>query len=481
MKINEQSVNIYQSKQRKNMNKKLSLFALIALNIAFFGSIRNIPVVASVGYEAIGYMIAAVVLFALPISLVAAELATMWPDEEGGSQVWIKHALGDKWSFVASWLLWVQMFFGMVMISTAFAAVIPYIINKPELSTNNNYITVTIIITYWIITLINFKASFGKFISTYGSVIGVYIPAILLIVLGVHYAYVHGDVNLGGFAWSKTIPNVDSIPKLSFFAGMIFIFAGLEMASVHANDIENPRRNYPLSVFVALAALVVLNLVAGLSQANAIPADKISLDIIIQPFTVYLKEYNMPWLLNIIAACVAFGIFAQLNAWVLGPSKAMIKVAEDGLLPPFFQKRNKDGIPVTFVLIQASVITVLALLYVFVSAINAGFIMMLMLATILYCIVYVLILISEVVLRKTRPEMHRTAPVPGGKIGLFITVGLAAIGLIITMIVSFIPSSDIPKNLHSVSVIVQLIGLIVFTAIPLLVYKYKKPEWKKSN
>ncbi|MGL6153576.1 MAG: tyrosine-tyramine antiporter [Cetobacterium sp.] len=461
------------------MQKKLTLFQLIALSVAFYGSIRNIPTVASVGWYAIFYMICAAILFAIPISLVAAELATGWP-EEGGPQVWVNAALGPEWAFVTAWLLWVQMFFGMVMVSTAFAAMIPYIIGRPELANNNVFIVITVIITYWIITLLNFKAQLGKWISTWGAVFGIYIPATLLIVLGLWYSFKIGNVNLGPFTYQNLIPNIDSLDKLSFFAGICFIFAGLEIASVHANDIDNPKRNYPISVFITISLMVVFNLVAALTEANAIPAKDINLAVIIQPFSIYFNTLGIPWATNVLAFMIAFGVFAQLNAWVLGPSKAMIKVAEAGLLPPIFQKRNKDNIPVTFVLIQAAVITLVSLLYIVVPAINTGFIIILMLTTILYCIVYILILISEIVLKYKMPEVHRSTPVPGGKIGMWITVILAFIGVITTIIVSVIPNSDIPQNLHTASILIQVLGTVILVVLPLLIFKFKKPTWKKE-
>ena len=45
------------------MNKKITLFQLIAISIAFYGSIRNIPTVASVGWYGIFYMLAAAIFF----------------------------------------------------------------------------------------------------------------------------------------------------------------------------------------------------------------------------------------------------------------------------------------------------------------------------------------------------------------------------------------------------------------------------------
>ncbi|MGL5245249.1 MAG: amino acid permease, partial [Sarcina sp.] len=154
-------------------SKKITLFQLIAISIAFYGSIRNVPTVASVGWQSIFFMIGAGVLFAIPLSLIAAELATGWP-EEGGSQVWVREALGDKWSFVTAWLLWVQMFFGMVMVASAFATMLAYVIGKPELAQNNVFVAIVIICTYWVVTLLNLKSNLGKLLSSVGSVIGIY-------------------------------------------------------------------------------------------------------------------------------------------------------------------------------------------------------------------------------------------------------------------------------------------------------------------
>ncbi len=459
--------------------KKLTLFQLIALSIAFYGSIRNIPTVASVGWYSIFYMIGAAIFFAIPISLIAAELATGWP-KDGGPQVWVKEALGPKWAFVTSWLLWVQMFFGMVMVSTAFAAMLPYVIGVPELSNNNLYIVICVIVTYWCLTIFNLKSQAVKSLNTWGAVIGIYIPAVLLMGLGIWYWINHGNVNLGPLTWDTMVPDMSSIDRLAFFAGVIFIFAGLEIASVHANDIDNPKRNYPIAVFVTIGLMVVFNLVCALTEANAIPSSEIQLAVITQPFALYFNGLGAPWLTNVIALMIAFGVLAQLNAWILGPSKAMIKVAEDGLLPPIFQKKTEDGKPITFILIQAIVITLVSLLYVVVPAINTGFIMILMLTTVIYCIVYIFIILAGIILKYKAPNVPRSAPVPGGNLGMWIVGSFGMLGVIFTIIVSVIPSSDIPNNLDTTSVIVQVVGALFFFVIPLIIYKFKKPSWVKQ-
>ncbi|MEG1002053.1 tyrosine-tyramine antiporter [Clostridium sp.] len=460
-------------------SKKMTLFQLIALSIAFYGSIRNVPTVASAGWEGIFFMVGAGVLFAIPISLIAAELATGWP-EEGGPQVWVKTAMGEKWGFVTSWLLWIQMLVGMQMVGSAFASVLAFTIGKPELANNGAYVAIMTIIIFWAVTLLNFKGQLGKWVNTFGSVLGIYIPFVLLVGLGIFFAIKHGNVNLGPINWDTAIPNMTQLSKLSFFSGICFIFAGLEIASVHANDIKNPKKNYPIAVFASIGAMIIFNLLAGLTEANAIPNSQIQLANILQPFDLYFSKLGVHWLGSILGLMICLGMIAQMSAWVLGPSKAMIRVAEEGNLPKVFQKRNKDNIPVTFVILQAVGISILALLFLVVPEINTGYFMVLILTTILYCVVYLFIIAAEIILKYKQPNVVRTFTIPGGKIGMWVTSTLALIGVSLTIIISFIPSDDVPKGDHLVYILFEAIGTIICFVTPIIIFKFRKPSWKKN-
>lgn len=464
----------------ENRNKKLTLFQLVGISIAFYGSVRSVPTLAIVGWQQIFFMIGAAVLFAIPISLIAAELATGWP-EEGGSQVWVKEALGERWGFVTAWLLWVQLFFGMVMVSSTVGVMLAYTIGRPELAQNNMFIFIIIVISYWTVTLLNFKFDMGKVVGSIGAVVGIYIPFAALVILGLWWTFKHGNVFLGPLNVQTAIPSLASFDKLSFFSGIIFIFSGLEIASVHANNIENPKRNYPISVFLSMGLLIIFNLIAGLTEANTIPSDKIELSNITQPFQIYFNELGMPWLTNLIAGMIAIGVLAQLSAWVLGPSKAMIKVAEEGNLPPIFQKRTRRDVPITFVLIQAIVVSLVAIVYVVVPDVNNSFFMVLILTTILYSIVYIFIILAEIILKYKKPDVHRAFTIPGGRGGMWITCILAMIGVIITIVVSLIPPSSIPPEGNTMYIAFQVIGTLICFISPLIIYAFKKESWKKPK
>lgn len=466
-------------------SKKLSLFGLIGITMAFFGTVRSVPTLASTGWAQIFYMVLAACVFALPIALMSAELSTGWP-EEGGLQVWVRNALGEKWGFVTSWLLWVQMFFGMVMVASTVGVLIGYVINKPELGTNNIFIFAMILISYWGITFLNLKFDMVKIAGDWGAIIGVYIPFLALVILGVLYMAKHGinaDSYLGHFEASKLLPDLSDLGSLPTLTGIIFIFAGVEISSVHANNIDNPKRNYPIAVIASVLLLVVFNLVAGLSVADSVPAGKMELANITQPFVIMTQDLGIPAIFNnIISLMILIGVLVQLSAWVLGPSKSMIKVADEGNLPPFFQKRTAKGIPISFVIIQAVVISLVSFLYVVIPDISAAFLIITITTTILYCVVYLLIAISAIKLRYKMPEVERPFRLGSKGNGLmwFIS-GLSILSVIVTILVSLIPPSSISQSGHVGYIIYQVGATVIMIGIALLIFKFKKPEWKKQD
>ena len=461
-------------------SKKLSLVQLIGITMAFFGTVRSVPTLAATGWTQISYLIAAVVLFAIPIALIAAELATAYP-KEGGPQVWVKEAFGERFGFVTSWLLWVQMFFGMVMIASTIGVMLGYGVGSPKLAQNNIFVFICILVGYWLVTLLNMKFDMVKVVGNWGAIIGVYIPFILLIILGIAYlAKVGINPNgylAGGFSASKVLPNFHEGGTLNLFSAIIFIFAGIEISSVHANNIDNPKKNYPVAIIITLVIIIILNLVTGLTMANAVPNGKMEFSNILQPFSIYFKALGIPMIFtNIIGWMIAIGILAQLSAWVLGPSKAMIKVAEEGLLPKVFQKRTKKGIPVTFVLIQAIVISLLGFIYVIVPNVNTAFVMITITTTIIYCLAYILMIFAIIKLRYSKPDLERPFKL-GGKGTMWFVAILALIGVFLTIIASLIPL----KGINPLGYIAfQVIASAAMFIIPLIIYACKKPSWKKD-
>ncbi len=89
-----------------NSKKILSVFGLVMMNVIIVASLRTLPVAAVYGTSLVFYFGLASLTFLLPVALMAAELATAWPNT-GGSYVWIREAFGPRLALFSSWMQWI--------------------------------------------------------------------------------------------------------------------------------------------------------------------------------------------------------------------------------------------------------------------------------------------------------------------------------------------------------------------------------------
>ncbi len=102
-------------------------------------------------------------------------------------------------------------------------------------------------------------------------------------------------------------------------------------------------------------------------------------------------------------------------------------------------------------------------------------------ATIIYLIMVVLIYLAFIRLRRTAPNRKRGFKVPGGKLGMVVVSGLGIAGALLAMALSFIPPSQIATGSPVVYVSIIAIGVAIFVALPLVIYKNRKPSWRNPD
>jgi len=211
------------------------------INVATIGSVKNWAVTAEYGLASVFFFLLATLIFFIPTSLVSAELATGWP-KTGGVFAWVKEAFGHRSGFLAAWLLWVQNIVWYPTALSFIAATIAYIFN-PDLLVNNWYMFFTILIIFWLTTLVNFRGMFTSgWISSLGMILGTFLPGIFIILLGLIW-YLSGFPTEIAFTSSNLIPDMKSIRQLVLFSGVLISLAGMEMSAVHARDVQNPRKD----------------------------------------------------------------------------------------------------------------------------------------------------------------------------------------------------------------------------------------------
>jgi amino acid transporter len=474
------------------------------INVSAILSLRAWPGMAPLGFSSAFFWILDAVIFFIPLSLVAGELATAWP-KTGGIYIWIREGLGDRLGYVGAWLYWIENVTWFPTVLTFIAATAAYAIN-PALASNNVYNFLVILIIFWGTTatnLLGMKAS--GWISSVCVIIGTILPAGLIIGLaGLWMGSGHPSqiaftaqsffpavintthpASVGPFSriWLalpvfQYLGSITNFSAVSLAGGLILYYAGMEMSACHAGEVKNPKRDFPRAILLSTVIVAAIFILGTLAVAIVVPVSQISLASgIMQAFQYFLKPLSLGWFLPVLAVLIVAGTLGQVNSWIIGPSKSLMATALNGDLPPALQRVNKRMVPTALLLVQGIVGTLLALIYLFVPSVNAGYWFLTIITSQVYSVLYVMMFLAAIRLRSTKPKVERPFRVPGGKAGMWFIAGLGISASIFGIIIGFVPPATISFG-GTLSYVVPLaIGLIAACAIPLWAYRYKKPRW----
>ncbi|MDD5085746.1 MAG: amino acid permease [Candidatus Omnitrophica bacterium] len=469
--------------QKAVSSQKMSVFMLAMVNVAIIMNLRGLPMMAKEGMAMIFFLLFTTLIFLLPTSLVSAELATGWP-VGGGVYRWVKEAFGGRMGFVAIWLQWIQNVIWYPTILAFAAGALSYLFLNPTLANNKLFNLIVILAVYWGATLMNFRGmKTSGWLTSAGVIGGTIFPGILIIALGIIW-WLKGNALQFTLTSHSIFPDFSNFDNISFLAGVILLFAGMEVSAVHALDVKNPKTDYPKSIFLAAAIIVTIFTLSSLSIAAVIPVGQISLTAgIMQGFKDLLQLFGMDWLLPPIGFLVAFGAIGAVTAWIIGPSKGLLVTAKDGDLPPFLAHTNDKGVPTHILFVQGLIVTVVALVYLLMPNVSSAFFLLTALTAILYLIMYIMLFAAAIKLRYSQPDVPRAYEVPGGKAGMWIVSGIGILGAIFAIIVGFFPPSQLTVGSPAFYVTFIIIGIIIFASAPLIIGLFRKPEWvsKKSR
>ena len=465
---------------------KLGVFTLAIMNVTAVVSLRGLPAEAVYGMSSAFYYLFAAIVFLIPTSLVAAELAAMFQDKQGGVFRWVGEAYGKKFGFLAIWVQWIESTIWYPTVLTFGAVSIAFIgmndAHDMSLASNKYYTLAVVLIIYWLATFISLKGMgwVGK-VAKIGGMVGTIIPAALLIILGIVYLATGGHSNLDFH--SSFFPDFTKFDNVVLAASIFLFYAGMEMGGIHVKDVENPTKNYPKAVFIGALITVVIFVLGTFALGIIIPANDISLtQSLLVGFDNYFKYIHASWLSPIIAIALAFGVLAGVLTWVAGPSKGIFAVGKAGYMPPFFQKTNKVGVQKNILFVQGIAVTVLSLLFVVMPSVQSFYQILSQLTVILYLVMYLLMFSGAIYLRYNMKKTDRPFRIGSKGNGLmWFIAGLGFCGSLLAFILSFIPPSQISTGSNTVWFTVLIVGAIVVVIAPFIIYASKKPSWVDPN
>ncbi len=450
--------------------------ALAMLTVGSVGYLGSAPALAVFGLASVFLYVLPALVFLVPVSLVAAELASGW---QGGVYNWVREGISAPMGLLAVWCEFAQTIFYYPALLAYVAGTLAYVID-PGLAGNGVYNAVVIIVLFWGGVLVSSRGmTLVAGLSSGGTLIGTLIPAAILVGLGVAYL-LHGHHSAAPMTASHLLPAWTGVGSIVLVVNSFFTYAGVEVNAVHVDELRNPGRDYPKSIFLAMALVLAVFILPTLAISWVIPAHQISFTAgVMQAFDSLFTQFGLGWAVPLIAVALAVGALAGMLSWLDGPSEGLLLIGrQQGFLPPYFQRVNGKGIEVRILAAQGSVITVIGVLYAFIPSVSHAYWIFAAMATQVYLIMYVLMFLAAMRLRRAQPDHPRGYRAPA--LGLLCVLG--ALSSVAALAIGFIPPAQFGHSNPLVYAAVILAGVLAIGIVPpLLLDRLRKPGWRAAT
>jgi amino acid transporter len=454
----------------KGAGHTLGVVGLALVLLSAMDSIRNLPSTATFGWACIFFYVLAVVTYLIPVAFTSAELATTWPDE-GGIYAWVREAFGSRWGFLAVWCDWSENLAWFPTVLLFLATTVAYVID-PELSSNRGFLVVTMLGIFWG-TTIAAMAGASRVAHWIGRLVvfGTAVPTVIIIVLGLWW-FASDKPSQIPYSSGDLIPQWEGLASLVYIAGIVVAFAGMEIGGYYARQVRDQRTVYPAAVGVAGVVVATLSILGSLAIAIVVPRKDISLSGgVMQALTVFFDDLDIEWAIRPIGVLIIVGVIGSLVSWAIGPAMGMQRVGAEGGISPWWARTNSRGAPMSVLLLQAVIGSLLSLLLLFVDSINTYYWMLTALVAQTFLVMYLLMYAAVLHLRRTQPDVPRPFKIPGGRIGLVLIVGVGIAGSVFTFVLGFLPASHLDVEGTALYVVAMVLGIVGVCVTPFLLHR----------
>src|SRR5450759_4009811 len=301
----------------------ISWTVLAMMTVGSVGYLGSAPATSVFGLASVFLYVLPAFVFLVPVSLVAAELASGWP---GGVYNWVREGISAPMGLLAVWCQFAQTIFYYPALLAYVGSTLAYVIDQ-RLASNGVYTAAVIIVLFWGGVLVSSRGvSLVAVLSSSGTVIGTLIPGAILVVLGVIYL-AQGNHSAAPMETHHILPAWSGLASIVLVVNSFFTYAGVEVNAVHVDELRNPGRDYPKSIFVAMALVLAVFIFPTLAISWVIPAGHISFTTGgMQAFNSFMTHFGIGFAVPLIAIALAVGALAGMMAWLDGPSEGLVRI-----------------------------------------------------------------------------------------------------------------------------------------------------------
>lgn len=390
--------------------KKVRLLPLIAATYFMVsgGPYGLEDIIGMAGYGRALLLLAVVpLLWSLPTALMVGELASAMP-EEGGFYIWVQRALGPFWGFQEAWLSLAASVFDMAIYPTTFTLYLSRV--APSLTAGHRGLALKLAIVL-MATLWNLRGATAVGEGSVGMMAVSLSPFVVLVGAALWRA-AHGGLHLPHEAAALTQRDLGGAVSVAMWNYM-----GWDNASTIAQEVDEPRRNYPRAMLLAAGAVTLVYIIPLMAVwAAGIPAARFSTGAWADAATLLVGS-GLALAVVLAGSLDGLGTFSALT---LTLTRLPAALADDGFLPRVLARRTARDVPW---------VSVLACATAWALALGLTFERLISIDLVLYGGALLLEFAALLILRKREPQTDRPFRVPGG-LGLLTLMSLGPAALL---------------------------------------------------
>lgn len=279
---------------------------------------------------------------------------------------------------------------------------------------------------------------------------------ISLILLGVIGAL---GIGTGKIVDQPAVVKGDFESIISMCGLAFFLFIASEFVIPISKEVKNAKRNVPLGMILSLVLILVMQSILVLGFKNYTPWAELAASP--SPHILYgtllLGNVGKVWM----AIVAILAVVSTVNSNIAGLANIAAGMAKIGLLPEFFMKKNKYNVPYISILIIGGGMLVINITGLS-STDELSF--MILSASVILMIAYILVHIDVLILRKRLPKAPRNFKVPCGPV-------IPIIGMIGTAWMIWHIAEDNATRFGIYELCLVMFAVLIVYAIPWLKYK----------
>ena len=394
---------------RVELPRVLTLRDLVLFNIVAVLSLRWTATAAAAGPSSLSMWVLAALFFFIPQGLAVSYLSSRFP-QEGGIYFWTKQTFGEGHGFLCGWCYWVNniLYYPNLLMSTAVIAT--YAIGRSEggLMDDWTYILLATLTALWLAVLINIVGlKTGRWLHNIGA-IGTYVPGAVLIGFGVHAMLTRGAAT--PLSLDSITPNLNNMSQLNLWASIAFAYAGLELCAVMGDEVKDPRRTLPRSIYIAAPFIAFLYIAGTASLLWLVPSGDVHIvSGFFQAMASGARDFGgLLWIVPAAAIFYVVGNIGGIGAWLTGPARIAFVIGLDRYFPPAFGRIHpRWKTPYIAILTQAVLATVFLLLSVLGrgTTVERAYLILLDTMLLVYFVPYLYLFVAYLIARLREPAV----------------------------------------------------------------------------